>query len=232
MAGLSSRFTKAGYTVPKYALSIGQKTVFELTISSFINYFDCEKFLFITIADQATKEFVFKYAKKLGIKDFQIIELKNTTRGQAETAYIGLNKYTEDFDITIFNIDTIRHNYVKPVKINEWDGYLEVFEDAGTHWSFVEPGEDSSVLRTTEKIKISDLCSSGLYYFKSHKYFKDAFESALLNEESNFGEFYVAPLYNKLIRDGMIIKYHKINSTEIDFCGTPDEYINLVKKMA
>jgi hypothetical protein len=39
-------------------------------------------------------------------------------------------------------------------------------------------------------------------------------------------------LYNKLIRDGMIIKYHKINSTEIDFCGTPDEYINLVKKMA
>ncbi|EEU7339075.1 capsular biosynthesis protein, partial [Campylobacter jejuni] len=38
------------------------------------------------------------------------------------------------------------------------------------------------------------------------------------------GELYIAPMYNYLIKKGLLIKYHKISLDEIVFCGTPDEY--------
>ena len=39
MAGLSSRFFKAGFEVPKYQLSIADTIVFDLAIKSFERYF-------------------------------------------------------------------------------------------------------------------------------------------------------------------------------------------------
>ena len=40
MAGLSSRFFKAGFEVPKYQLKINDSYVFDLALKSFIQYFD------------------------------------------------------------------------------------------------------------------------------------------------------------------------------------------------
>ena len=39
MAGLSSRFTKAGYTLPKYMLYVVDKSLFYLAVRSFEHYF-------------------------------------------------------------------------------------------------------------------------------------------------------------------------------------------------
>lgn len=39
MAGLSSRFFKAGYNKPKYQLMLGKETVFSWAVKSFEKYF-------------------------------------------------------------------------------------------------------------------------------------------------------------------------------------------------
>lgn len=232
MAGLSSRFSNAGYTSPKYALDLFGKTVFDHALSSFERYFSDEKFLFVVRPDDFAEKFVQSSAKSLGIKDFQVLRLLNDTRGQAETAYISLQSYDEDFSITIFNIDTIRYGYERPQFLSECDGYLEVFRGDGEHWSFVDPGPKQSVIRTTEKERISDLCSDGLYYFRSQLQFRSIFEQAIAANEQVKGEFYIAPLYNRLIDAGGLVKYEVIGPEQIDFCGTPDEYESLLKKKA
>ena len=168
--------------------------------------------------------------QKLGISRYDTVELEHDTRGQAETAYLALQEYASDFPVTIFNIDTIRYDYQKPDFLDACDGYLEVFKGDGEHWSFVDPGVDSSVVRTTEKDRISDLCSDGLYYFKSQFQFRQIFEQALALNEQVKGEFYIAPLYNQLISAGGVVKYAVIDMEQIDFCGTPDEYQALLKK--
>lgn len=232
MAGLSSRFAKAGYSLPKYMLEINGKTIFEHAVRSFEYYFDDEEFLFILRPDSTAKEFVEKKVSELGIKRYSVLVLEKDTRGQAETAYLALKHYNHDFGITIFNIDTIRYNYKKPLFLDECDGYLEVFSAEGEHWSFIEPGSNFNVLRTTEKDRISDLCSDGLYYFKSQKQFCHLFEVAVQNNNQVKGEFYIAPLYNDLIQAGFIIKYDQIQLNQIEFCGTPAEYEMLKKKWA
>lgn len=231
MAGLSNRFFAAGYTLPKYQLMLGDQTVFELSVRSFERYFSTDKFVFVVRDIFDTPNFVRTECQKLGIERCEIVVLENETRGQAETAKLALDRLDSNESVYIFNIDTFRHGFQKPDFVDTCDGYLEVFRGPGEHWSFVEPGPENRVLRTTEKIRISDLCSDGLYYFRSSDIFKSLFEEAVAKDERTKGEFYVAPLYNNLIARNGEVRYVVIDTEQIDFCGTPDEYRALLSCM-
>ena len=117
--------------------------------------------------------------------------------------------------------------------MNDCDGYLEVFKGEGEHWSFALAEENSKkVIRTTEKERISDLCSDGLYYFKKKSVFEKLFLSAKENQKTTKNEYYIAPLYNDLIEAGSVVFYDLIENERILFCGTPDEYQQLLKEDA
>ncbi|EEA00848.1 conserved hypothetical protein [Burkholderia sp. H160] len=230
MVGLSSRFFKAGFTKPKFQLELSGETVFSRAVRSFEHYFDSERFLFITRPDYDTPSFVSAELERLGIANASVTTIAHDTQGQAETVSLGLKDTPASEPLLIFNIDTFRYDYRKPDFIDTCDGYLEVFSGEGDHWSFVEPGTGNGVLRTTEKERISSLCSDGLYYFKTRDLFETSLSEARANNETTKGEFYIAPLYNRLIRSGATIKYDLISSGDIDFCGTPDEFHALQQK--
>lgn len=226
MAGLSSRFFKAGFNKPKYQLEVGGVTVFSRAVKSFENYFNTEKFVFVVRDVFGTNNFVRAELQALGVVDFELVCLPHETRGQAETVYLA-SKSQEDSPLTIFNIDTFRYDYSHPEFLSRCDGYLEVFSAPGEQWSFVDPIDDENVGRTTEKQRISDLCSNGLYYFSSSKRFESLFEAAEREGRTVRGEYYIAPLYNDLIADGGIVKYRLVGISQMGFCGTPEEYFAL-----
>lgn len=230
MAGLSSRFTKAGFEKPKYMLDINNNTVFYHAINSFKRYFNEHQFLFIFRDIQDTKGFINEECQKLGLENYKVVCLDMPTDGQAETVFIGLKKANVSVaeSILIFNIDTFRPNFELPQKLNlaSIDGYLEVFEAEGDHWSFVLPESESSnkVIKTTEKDRISSLCSSGLYYFREAIDYFNTFETIIETNDRTKNEFYISPMYNYLIKQGKDIRYAQISIDEIIFCGTPNEY--------
>lgn len=230
MAGLSSRFFKAGYEVPKYQLDLCGKTVFARSLESFKAYFESDLFVIILRDVYDTKAFVEKEIQKLGIKSYHICVLDGETEGQAETVYLGVKDLPDEEELYVFNIDTFRHNFKKPNFAKECDGYLEVFKGEGDHWSFVGIDENNKVIRTTEKERISDLCSDGLYYFNKLGTFKSLFEKSKAEQLYIKGELYIAPMYNLMIDKGADIRYDLIELSQIDFCGTPDEYLALKNK--
>lgn len=235
MAGLSSRFTKAGYDKPKYMLNVDSNTIFYHAINSFKNYFNEHEFLFIFRDIQDTSSFINNECQKLGLKNYKAVCLDKPTDGQAETVFMGLKEanVSKYESILIFNIDTFRPNFKLPESLNltAIDGYLEVFEADGDHWSFILPesGNSDKVIKTTEKDRISSLCSSGLYYFKEAKDYLDTFERVLETDDRTKNEFYIAPMYNHLIKQGKDIRYNQISINEIVFCGTPNEYESVKK---
>lgn len=160
MAGLSSRFSKAGYTLPKYMLYVKDKSLFNLAVSSFEKYFKTCKFVFIARDVYDTPRFVEEECKILGIKDYQVV-VTEPTRGQAETVYKGVEgaDIPADEGILIFNIDTFRPGFTFPIEIEKWDGYLECFVGDGANWSYAktEDGDpESKVIETAEKKEISN----------------------------------------------------------------------------
>lgn len=229
MAGLSSRFFNAGYKIPKYMLSLGDSNVFRESVSSFKFYFKTDTFIFIIRPEFKTDFFVEQECKLLGILDYKIVILEHNTRGQAETVKIGLERAKIDNkdSFYVFNIDSIRLNFKKPseVFLENVDGFLEVFEDSGSHWSFIEPLQGNFVKRTTEKVKISNLCSNGLYYFSSFELFNKSFTE--MEQTNLYSEMFIAPMYNFHINNGLKVKYSLLSREKILFAGTPKEYENL-----
>lgn len=228
MAGLSSRFMKAGYTLPKYMLYVKNKSLFRLAVESFEEYFETVRFVFIARDVFDTERFIKEECELLGIKDFSVVMLDQPTRGQAETVIKGIEGagVKDDESILIFNIDTFRPGFTFPENFKNWDGYLEVFEGSGANWSYAKTESENStrVVETAEKREISTHCSTGIYYFKQAKEFVDAYNENLVNPIKGVPELYVAPLYNFLIRDGKNIHINIIPHDAVIFCGIPQEY--------
>ena len=239
MAGESSRFFNAGYTVPKYMLPLGDETVFDKSVKSFQKYFDNAFFIFVVKKDKYdTFEFVDDHAKLLGIKNFKIQILKRPTKGQAETVYkaIMANDLSSSYDdIVIFNIDTIRHNLVLPR--TNFTTYFDAFYDdlPDPKFSFCELSKEfpESIIRTAEKKVISNWCSTGLYIFSSARIYLNAYEAALEDEllNGNKYNYYIAPLYNYIIPKINGVPAEKSSNyllqcplLDVEFCGVPDEY--------
>lgn len=228
MAGLSRRFREAGYDRPKYMLEAQGMSLFEHSVSSFRSVFDTAQFLFVYRDVEGTDAFVRDRISALGLARADCITLEEATRGQAETVALGLDRAEADpaQPLTIFNIDTIRPGFeFKPAHLDS-DGCLEVFRGDGDGWSFVapDPARPGSALRTTEKERISDLCSTGLYTFGSVDLFRSAYAAELEQDEHQGGELYVAPLYNHLISRGADIRFDLIEADAVIFSGVPAEY--------
>lgn len=233
MAGLSSRFTKAGYVLPKYMLYLVDKSLFNIAVSSFKAYFDTCDFLFIARDVFKTREFIEQECQNMGILHHRVVILDAPTRGQAETVDKGLTVagIQNSESILIFNIDTFRHGFHFPEDIGKWDGYLEVFKGSGANWSYAltKTPDSTCVIETAEKKEISDNCSTGIYYFRHAELFRDAYNGSL-EDENDKKELYVAPIYNRLIASGANIHIHVIKRDEVVFCGIPEEYMDCLAK--
>lgn len=230
MAGLSRRFSEAGYRRPKYMLQAGGRSLFWHSVQSFARYFEELPFLIVYRDVEGTGAFVNAECAAMGLKDARFVELDSPTAGQAETVRVGLARGKVDANepITVFNIDTIRPRFAFPTdpEVMAADGYLEVFRGTGSNWSFVRPEAEGSsrVIATTEKKPVSDLCCTGLYHFRRAGDFFAAYDTERHTGPSHAGEYYVAPLYNHLIRNGRDIRYALVDREDVTFAGVPDEY--------
>lgn len=234
MAGLSSRFARAGFDRPKYMLEVAGRPLFWHAVAGFRRYFATHPLMFILRDVHGTADFVRRECARMGLRDPRIVVLEAPTSGQAETVALGLRQAGSDPDqpLTIFNIDTVRRHFAYPrqIDLESVDGYLEVFRGDGDHWSFARPdpraAASNRVAEVAEKRRISDLCCTGLYHFRSAGLFLEAYDSTAGQDVSELqgGERYVAPLYNVLIRQGCDIRFDEIAPDQVAFSGTPEEY--------
>lgn len=236
MAGLSRRFLQAGYALPKYMLDLHGVPVFDHALGSFRGLFDTERFLIVCRDIHDTPAFVRARAAALGLPPDRIdmVVLDGPTGGQAETVAAGLRRAAppDDTPLTIFNIDTFRPGFAHPAGIDRGavDGYLEVFEAPGDHWSFARPHPGTNrVAEVAEKVRISDFCSDGLYHFRKAAGFLSLFAQVEARDPATLqgGEYYVAPLYALALARGADIRLAPVPPGALRLCGTPDEYAAL-----
>lgn len=232
MAGKSARFYAAGYDIPKYMLPFEGETLFHWSLRTFHRYFSNTHFRFILVGGGEVEDFVASSITALGIHNADIVTLPSATRGQAETVFLGMDTADKD-PLLIFNIDSRLEDYTFPANLPiEAKGYLDVCQLDGDHWSFAETDTYGRVTRTAEKQRISNLCSTGLYWFAEAQLFRRCFEGALTEFEAGRtlqNELYVAPLYNKIIRDSEKVFAIERDIGTVSFAGTPAEYAMLLQ---
>lgn len=234
MAGDSSRFFDKGYDVPKFMLPYAGRTIFDECLDSFSEYYSTAKFIFIIKENYNDKifpveEFVQSHCRSLVIKDYTLVKLENTTRGQAETVELGLKRTgldISDEELVIFNIDTFRYSLNIPKY--KWNALFDAYEDSNADekkYSFAKVDNDERIVMTAEKVKIGPWVSTGLYIFKSASLYSNVYNKVAKEKTYNY---YIAPLFNYINNTYVL----KCNVGDVVFAGTPDEYQSICKHFA
>lgn len=216
MAGLGSRFLKAGYDLPKYMLRVRGATIFEHALRS-LPLEPAEKLVFVALKEHqeayALETFIDAALKRLpgcptaGLKK-EIIFLEKPTSGQAETVMKARDSVPPGAELAIYNIDTYFNSGTLAAALadpaGKRDGILGAFtlKERDPKWSFAALRPDGVVAATAEKDQISENALTGFYHFTDGAGFFRVAGAALASGRTTRGELYVAPLYNDLIAEG------------------------------
>lgn len=225
MAGLGSRFRKAGYNVPKYRIPAHGKTLFEWSMESLKDFYaEDNSYIFIVRTEDDSSRFIKDTCEKIGINKVTVVEIDYLTDGQATTAMLAAPYWEKNTELMIYNIDTYVEAYEMKRSQIDGDGFIPCFHAPGDHWSFVKLDDAGNAVEVREKVRISDNCTLGAYYFKTCALYEQLYkEYYSLSEHLEKGEKYVAPLYNYLISKGGSVKISIVNFDKVHVLGTPEE---------
>lgn len=218
IAGKAQRFLDAGYTMPKPLILANHKHVIDWSLES-VDYSECN-LIFIVRLDHIYNFSIDKILKQKFGDDIQIVVLDKITRGALETCVLAEQYIDNDIPLLIYTPDVYFEPQFKPSAIpDDSEGFLLTFLANSADHSYSQCDINGKVSRVVEKEVISEHANVGLYYFNSGKEFLKYGKEVIDNNMLVKNEFYIAPMYNLMIRDG---KYVTCSDTEkMHVLGTP-----------
>lgn len=225
MAGLGSRFRKEGYREPKYMLRAKGHTLFYWSLISLRSFHHPDaNYTFVVRKEDDASTFIASECRQLGIACFHVVQLDHLTDGQASTVLAARPAWQPLEPLLIYNIDTHVHPAALSGIPEGVDGWIPCFSAPGEQWSFVKLDGCGFATAVSEKSRISDHATIGLYWFASATLYEEAYEAYYVRgSREEKGERYVAPLYNQLLQDGRKVVITTIPSELVQILGTPEE---------
>lgn len=214
IAGRGNRFLQEiernpEYAKPKPLIDVAGRMMIEWALAS-LPIRESDRLIFLVLKEHVDKAQIDEVLRKKFGENIKIIVVNEVTQGPACTVLLAKEYINNDEPLLIANSD----NYIDGEKIYEdaktmngrIDGLLSVFYANGPKWSFSKTDGEGYVTEVAEKVQISQNASNGFYYFARGRDFVWGAEEMIEEDDRANGEFYVAPVYNYLIRRGKIIK--------------------------
>ncbi len=232
MAGLGSRFAKAGYTRPKPFIDVGGAPMIERVMENL----KVEAARFVLLARAEHLEAELQLTRRLKDRgDVAFVSVDRVTEGAACTVLLARERLDPEQPLLIANCDQIVDfdcdDFVSDCERRRLDGSILVFreDDGDPKWSFARTGPTGLVAEVQEKKPISNLATVGLYYFRKARYFTDAAIHMIARNERVNNEFYVCPVYNYAIAAGHRIGVYEIPADAMHGIGTPEDLQRYIK---
>lgn len=230
MAGAGSRFFKAGYNIPKPLIDVFGEPMIKWAVKSFdfLDKIDNYQLIFVILEEHDNIYDLGNKLKNIFGDKAMVIKLNKITRGQAETCLAAKKQINNKNKLFIYNCDTYSTSAIWDLILAEDpDGILPCFKSDDPRYSFARINEVGDVVETAEKKAISNLATTGMYYFKHGHDFVNVVEKMISENNLYNNEFYVAPCYNELITIGKKIKTILVDKNFV--MGTPEELNIFIK---
>jgi dTDP-glucose pyrophosphorylase len=228
MAGRGSRFQKEGYTLPKPLIPVLGKPMIQVVINN-LRPKVAHRFIFICLQEHLEKYQVAEKLKAWAGAGTEIVTVDQVTEGAACTVLLAKEFINNDEPLMIANsdqwVDTDINDYLETMNHENADGLIMTMWANDPKWSFVRFNEKHEIIEVVEKEVVSNEATVGIYNYKHGKDFVRAAEQMIAKNYRVNGEFYVAPVYNELIREGKKIIIYNIGK-EADGMyglGTPSD---------
>lgn len=226
MGGLGQRFRDAGIDTPKPLIDVNGIPMFKKALASYDSYPGDKHHIFVIRKDTDDEYGLANQIREI-LPDAKIKILDHNTRGAVETCMVAEEFIDPELPLVIMDCDIAfdAGNYFELIQDaitdDHYDGLLLSFDSDQPRYSYAEIDKDNIVVRTAEKVVISNHALMGAYFFTHASSFIDAAKQLMRNEISDtMKEYYVSLIYNILIENNKRIGLAK----GIFYCfGTPDE---------
>jgi choline kinase len=225
MAGIGKRFLDEGWDIPKQLIQVGNKTMIEWSMSC-IDHTNVTK-IFIVRRNQVDNYSIDIFLKSKFGNDSIIIISETETEGTVSSCLLAKEYIDNDSPLAITTLDVFFTPNFNPYDIDtNVDGTILVFNSDNPAYSYSVLDSDGFITETAEKVVLSNNASVGLYCFSKGSTFIKYAEQMITQNIRTRNEFYVCPLYNLLIQDGLKINTSPVTSMHL--MGTPDELNNFL----
>ena len=228
MAGRGSRFSNAGYKMPKPLIDVHGHYMIEYVTKNLTPQIE-HRFIYICQEEHLEKYQLEKYLRQIA-PNCVVVTVDHITEGAACTVLLAEGYINSNDSLMIANSDQYRdtdiNHYLR--QMNNYDGLIMTMPANDPKWSFIKVDEKNLVSMVREKEVISNEATVGVY---NYKHGKDFVKYAHLMIEKNIrvnNEFYVAPVYNEMIDAGMKITYFDVGEKMYGL-GTPEDLSEFLK---
>jgi UDP-N-acetylglucosamine diphosphorylase / glucose-1-phosphate thymidylyltransferase / UDP-N-acetylgalactosamine diphosphorylase / glucosamine-1-phosphate N-acetyltransferase / galactosamine-1-phosphate N-acetyltransferase len=227
MAGRGSRFAQIGIETPKPLIDVFGRPMYSWAMDS-LPLELASRVIFVCLEEHLRQRSLEDdIHRRYAHLNPEVIRLVEVTEGQTCTVLKAAAIIDSDEPLLIYNADTYCQTRLSerlPALSPQVAGLIGVFRAPGTKWSFARTDADGRVLETAEKKRISDWASTGLYYFRRGRDFVRHAETMITEDERINGEFYVVPVYNRMIAAGAEVYIDPAD--EVWALGTPEDLRN------
>jgi len=212
MAGVGSRFSKTHSGELKPLIDVKGKPMVTRIIDNLSQ--DKQTKFFLIISSQLSTDKSFKDILDSLDINYELIVAEALTEGPACTCLLAEKYINNSQQLIIVNCDQIIvdfniKNLLNFAKFNQADGIVGAFHSNSNKNSYIKLSEDLRIQEIKEKIVISNIATNGLHFWSKGSDFVYSANEMIKKDERYGNEFYVAPSYNYMIRDGKkIIPYY------------------------
>jgi NDP-sugar pyrophosphorylase family protein len=214
MAGRGSRFSDAGYTVPKPAIPIHGMPMIELVARS-LRPARPHRFVFLALADHLER-FDFDWMLRRIDPACLVVPVDTVTEGAACTVLLARDLIDTGDPLMLANsdqwVDMRIDDYLAAQDAGGADGLIMTMTADHPKWSYVGLDARGRAVRVVEKEVISNEATVGIYNFRRGRDFVWAAGEMIRRDRRVNGEFYVAPVYNELIERGARVDVFSVGS--------------------
>ncbi len=220
-AGEGQRFRDYFENIPKPLINLNGLSFLEWSLQSLTVTSKDQLILLTHVAHRIRERLEAKIIARYPFTPIKWIEIRNSTRGQLETAILAEEVCDLHKGIAIFNCDNYFQSPTLGALMANPDiaGIIPCFHAAGAAWSFCAIDEQDKVTQVMEKRRISEWASIGFYYFRDASTFFSKGKAALAREQD--GEYFVAPLYQSYIDAGELVMIDRLALAKP--MGTPEQ---------
>lgn len=219
MVGRGQRFRDEGFSLPKQLIDVGHQQMIDWSMSC-IKTEECNQ-IFIIRRDTVTNNRMDEVLRQKFGDDIKIVIAEEETEGTVSSCLLAEEYIDNNLPLSITTLDMYFEPHFDPACVAESDGVVLTFDADNPAYSYSQLGDDGYVIRTAEKEVISNHAHAGLYHFAKGSDFVRLAKEMIKRNIRVKNEFYVAPLYNLFIEEGMKISIQPID--RLWSMGTPDE---------
>jgi dTDP-glucose pyrophosphorylase len=219
-SGHGSRFSKMGYSLPKPLIEVDGNPMIKKVVD---NLPKDAHFIFIVRKEHCENYNFDKYLEEI-CPGCDIIKVNSVTEGAAASILLAKEHINNEIPLLLANSDQYLEwdpeEFLKGCRQLNCDGVISTFTSTHPKFSYAKINGDF-VTEVREKEVISDIATTGIYYWKCGSDFVKYAEDMIRKNIRFNNEFYTAPVFNGAINDNKIIKI--IPCKKFWSLGTPED---------